>query len=143
MPLLLQVSGQRAWMTIQESTRGSRKRAWERHFLRRSCVLALSGLLAMSALPASHSLPTRDEAGNRPRSLAGRPALLMQDYHRFCGWVRLRGGDEGEGDTFGQHVEGGQVESALTDPEMTKVRAFMPKELQTESTQEHPAGVCD
>lgn len=43
---------------------------------------------------------------------------------------RLRGGnDEGGGDTFAQDVEGGNVESALADPDMTKVRAFMPREL--------------
>jgi len=43
---------------------------------------------------------------------------------------RLRGGnDEDGGDTFAQDVEGGNVESALADPDMTKVRAFMPREL--------------
>lgn len=58
------------------------------------------------------------------------PAVAQPERLQPQPQPRLRGGnDEDGGDTFAQDVEGGNVESALADPDMTKVRAFMPREL--------------
>ena len=77
----------------------------------------------LSLLPQSPSLPAAGLcAGSGRRRAAPYERAMLLPRHQ-----RLRGGNEGE--TFGQDVEGGNVESALADPEMTKVRAFMPREL--------------
>ena len=87
----------------------------------RAVRLALAGLVALCVVPLAPSLPhAAGGAGTGPpRACPPRRPLL------------LRGG-QAQHVEFGQYVEGGNVESALADPEMTKVRAFMPKELRSE-----------
>ena len=95
---------------------------------RTSCSLLLPWgccVACLSLLPQSPSLP----AGLSIAPPAPRVASCGQQAPQR---QSLRGGSTL--DTFGHDVEGGDVVSALADPEMTKVRAFMPRELRRKFT---------
>jgi hypothetical protein len=79
----------------------------------------------LSLLPQSPSLPAGLSIAPPAPRVTSRGQQTPQRQS-------LRGGSTL--DTFGHDVEGGDVVSALADPEMTKVRAFMPRELRRKFT---------
>jgi len=112
---------------------------------RRLCVRCLRrgnpavvGAGAGRPAPCAHEIPEHPQTCRR-KTEATRPGPIYYSRSQATAATssirfrlrELRGGNEL--DAFGQDVEGGNVESALADPEMTKVRAFMPKELRSET----------